>query len=60
MAAALIIALVIAQVIFSSVELGLTYTRTMVVLGVALGMVALLFDIGNRDEASDRAPVLSA
>jgi len=60
LAAALVIALVIAQVIFSSVELGLTYTRTMVVLGVALGMVALLFDIGNRDEASDRAPVLSA
>jgi hypothetical protein len=42
------VALVIAQVVFSSVELGLTYSRTMIVLGVALGLTALLADAAPR------------
>lgn len=41
-AAALPVLLVAAQVIFSSVDLGLTYNRTMTVLGVALGLTAPL------------------
>jgi hypothetical protein len=52
LAAALMIALVIAQVIFSSVELGLTYSRTMIVLGVALGMAAVLSEAAARDAAT--------
>jgi O-antigen ligase len=36
------IALVVSQVIFSSVDLGLTYSRTMIVLGTSLGMTAML------------------
>ena len=39
---ALTIALVISQIVFSSVELGLTYSRTMIVLGITLGLAALL------------------
>ena len=37
------IALIIGQVIFSSVELGLTYSRTMILFGVALGTASFLF-----------------
>jgi O-antigen ligase len=40
--AVLPVALVIAQIIFSSVELGLTYGRTMIVMGVAIGLAAQL------------------
>ena len=40
--AVLPLGLVIAQVVFSSVELGLTYSRTMIVLGVATGSLASL------------------
>jgi hypothetical protein len=32
----------VAQIVFSSVDLGLTYDRTMTVLGVALGLAAPL------------------
>jgi hypothetical protein len=39
---ALPVALVVSQIVFSSVELGLTYSRTMMVLGVVLGMTSLL------------------
>jgi hypothetical protein len=39
---ALPIALVVSQIVFSSVELGLTYSRTMIVLGVALGLVSFM------------------
>ena len=39
---ALPIALVVSQIVFSSVELGLTYSRTMIVLGTALGLASLL------------------
>jgi hypothetical protein len=39
---ALPIALVVSQIVFSSVELGLTYSRTMIVLGVALGLASLV------------------
>ena len=42
LAAVLPLALVIAQVVFSSVELGLTYSRTMIVLGVAAGSLSAL------------------
>jgi hypothetical protein len=37
---ALPIALVVSQIVFSSVELGLTYSRNMIVLGVALGLLS--------------------
>ncbi|HKY50498.1 MAG TPA: O-antigen ligase family protein [Candidatus Limnocylindria bacterium] len=47
-AVALPITLIVSQIVFSSVELGLTYSRTMIVLGVAVGMVSLL--------AEQRAP----
>jgi hypothetical protein len=40
LAVVLPIALVVAQIVFSSVELGLTYSRTMIVLGGALGLLA--------------------
>ena len=36
------IALVISQIVFSSVDLGLTYSRTMIVLGTSLGLVAFI------------------
>lgn len=36
------IALVVSQIVFSSVDLGLTYSRTMIVLGTSLGMSSFL------------------
>jgi hypothetical protein len=36
------VALIILQIIFSSVELGLTYSRTMIVLGTVLGLTAFV------------------
>jgi hypothetical protein len=36
------ITLLVSQVVFSSVDLGLTYMRTMMVLGIALGMASFL------------------
>jgi hypothetical protein len=41
-AAAFPVLLTVAQVVFSSFDLGLTYSRTMIVLGVALGLAAPL------------------
>ena len=38
---ALAVALVVSQIVFSSVELGLTYSRTMMVLGIVLGLASL-------------------
>ncbi|HEV8468128.1 MAG TPA: O-antigen ligase family protein [Candidatus Limnocylindria bacterium] len=43
--AALPVALVVSQVLFSSVDLGLTYSRSMIVLGTALGFMACLVEI---------------
>ena len=40
--AALPVLLTVAQVVYSSFDLGLTYNRTMIVLGMALGLTALL------------------
>lgn len=40
LAIALPIALVVSQIVFSSVELGLTYSRNMIVLGVALSVIS--------------------
>jgi len=40
--ACLPIALVVAQVVYSAVDLGLTYSRPMIVLGVSLGLLAPL------------------
>ena len=40
--AALPVAVVVCQIVFSSVDLGLSYTRTMLVLGTSLGLVAVL------------------
>ena len=39
---ALPIALVVSQIVFSSVELGLTYSRTMIALGTTLGLASLV------------------
>ena len=39
---ALPIALIVSQIVFSSVDLGLTYSRTMIVLGGSLGVAAFL------------------
>jgi hypothetical protein len=36
------VALVVGQIVFSSVDLGLTYSRLMIVLGTSLGLAALL------------------
>jgi hypothetical protein len=41
-AAAAVVSLMVIQVVFSSVDLGLTYSRTMIPLGVVLGLGALL------------------
>jgi hypothetical protein len=38
------LSLIVAQVAFSAVDLGLTYSRCMIVLGVGLGMLATLSD----------------
>ena len=52
--AAFPITLIACQIVFSSVDLGLTYSRTMIVLGVALGLPALLFDANPLVSASRR------
>jgi len=46
--------LVVIQVVFSSVDLGLTYSRTMIVLGVSLGLTAYLGDQVRAQEAPAR------
>ena len=47
-AVALPIALVVSQVVFSSVDLGLTYSRTMIVLGTSLGLAAFVAEEHTR------------
>ena len=42
--AALPVALVVSQILFSAVDLGLTYSRTMLVLGSVLGLLTYLAD----------------
>ena len=42
------VALVVTQVVFSSVDLGLTYSRTMIVLGTSLGVLAFVADEHSR------------
>ena len=49
------LAFVLGQVIFSSVELGLTYSRTMILFGTALGMTAFLV-AARRAEATAPEP----
>ena len=49
------VALVVIQVIFSSVDLGLTYSRNMIVLGVALGLTVYL-----ADRVAETAPRVAA
>jgi len=44
--------LIVIQVVFSSVDLGLTYSRTMIVLGVMLGLTAYLGDAA-REQVGD-------
>ena len=43
-AATLPVAVIVCQIVFSSVDLGLSYSRTMLVLGTALGLTAALAD----------------
>jgi hypothetical protein len=45
-AAAAIVCLTVIQIVFSSVDLGLTYSRTMLVLAVTLGLGALIVQRG--------------
>ena len=54
--------LIVIQVVFSSVDLGLTYSRTMIVLGVSLGLMAYLGDAARAQEldAPARAEELKA
>jgi hypothetical protein len=52
--AVLPVALIILQIIFSSVELGLTYSRTMIVLGTVLGLTAFVVAEEARQRAPDR------
>jgi len=42
------VALVVTQVVFSSVDLGLTYSRTMIVLGISLGILAFVAEEHSR------------
>jgi hypothetical protein len=42
------VALLILQIVFSSVDLGLSYSRTMIVLGAVLGLSAILIDEVSR------------
>ena len=50
---ALPIALVVSQIVFSSVELGLTYSRNMIVLGVALGLLSF---VAKQHSLTSRVP----
>jgi hypothetical protein len=59
-AASFPVMLMVAQVVFSSVDLGLTYNRTMIVLGVALGLAAPLAAwsaLATGTERAKRVPV---
>lgn len=53
-AAAFPVLLAVSQVVFSSVDLGLTYNRTMIVFGVALGLTAPLTAWCVAERAPDR------
>jgi hypothetical protein len=56
-AASLPVLLIAAQIVFSAVDLGLTYNRTMIVLGVALGIGAMLSEWSvSRRSPDDRSP----
>jgi hypothetical protein len=52
---ALPITLLVSQIVFSSVDLGLTYMRTMIALGTALGMASVLSADGDRDRLAGSA-----
>ena len=54
-AAAFPVLLTVTQVVFSSFDLGLTYSRTMIVLGVAIGLTAPLAAWSASRSAPDRA-----
>src|SRR5438445_660941 len=54
--ATLPVLLVLVQLVFSSVELGLTYSRTMICLGTVLGLGAVVFELGRPALASAPAP----
>jgi hypothetical protein len=53
-AAALPVVLTVTQVVFSSVDLGLTYNRTMIVFGVVIGLTAPLAAWCTSSRALDR------
>ncbi len=52
-AVALPVALAVSQVVFSSVDLGLTYSRTMIVLGTSLGLAAFISEEHVRSSPTD-------
>ncbi len=45
------VCLIACQIVFSAVELGLTYSRTMIVLGTGLGLMAALLELAPRTYA---------
>jgi hypothetical protein len=57
--AALPVALVVSQIVFSSVDLGLTYSRSMIVLGTVLGVLTYLGDRASPG-ARRQAPAIGA
>jgi hypothetical protein len=58
-AAAFPVLLTITQVVFSSFDLGLTYSRTMILLGVAMGLAAPLAAWSSSRSAPDRPKLLA-
>ena len=51
--------LVVAQVVYSAVDLGLTYSRPMIVLGVGVGLLAPLAALAHRSAQTSALPVQS-
>jgi hypothetical protein len=58
--AVLPVAVIVLQIVFSSVELGLTYSRTMIVDGTILGLTAFLVEQHRREAATSRPQVRTA
>jgi len=53
------VALMVLQIVFSAVDLGLTYSRTMIVLGTILGVTAFLVE-HDKSEAAAGTPAAAA
>jgi hypothetical protein len=58
--AALPVALVVSQILFSAVDLGLTYSRSMLVLGAVLGLLTYLGDRASPGASRPASMVVAA